>query len=65
MPPDVRVTTGRHCNYKSRLRWLGHVEKKTEDDVAMRTWKRVVRERKATKTEVKTSYKNTYKRQEN
>ena len=48
------VTTGRHCNYKSGLRWLGRVEKKTEDDVAMRTWKRVVRERKATNTEVKT-----------
>ena len=23
----------------ARLRWLGHVERKTEEDVAMRTWK--------------------------
>ena len=22
-----------------RLRWLGHVERKTEEDVVMRTWK--------------------------
>ena len=24
---------------ETRLRWLGHVERKTEEDVAMRTWK--------------------------
>ena len=26
-------------NREARLRWVGHVEKKTEEDVAMRTWK--------------------------
>ena len=24
---------------QGRLRWLGHVERKTEEDVVMRTWK--------------------------
>ena len=24
---------------EARLRWLGHVERKTEEDVVMRTWK--------------------------
>ncbi len=24
---------------EARLRWLGHVERKTEQDVVMRTWK--------------------------
>ena len=24
---------------EARLRWLGHVDRKTEEDVAMRTWK--------------------------
>ena len=24
---------------EARLRWLGHVARKTEDDVVMRTWK--------------------------
>ena len=27
-----------------RLRWLGHVERKTEQDVVMRTWKMEVNE---------------------
>ena len=30
---------------EERLRWLGHVERKTEDDVVMRTWKWVDTER--------------------
>ena len=24
---------------EARLRWLGHVERKTEEDVVIRTWK--------------------------
>ena len=30
---------------EARLRWLGHVERKTEEDVAMRTRQRVDTER--------------------
>ena len=30
---------------EARLRWLGHVERKTEEDVVMRTWKWVDTER--------------------
>ncbi len=30
---------------EARLRWLGHVERKTEEDVVMRTWKWVDNER--------------------
>ena len=30
---------------EARLRWLGHVERKTEEDVVMRTWKWVDAER--------------------
>ena len=33
-----------------RLRWLEHVERKTEEDVVMRTWKWTPKDRK-TKTE--------------
>ena len=42
-----------------RLRWLGHLERKTEEDVVMRTWKAEVngttKDRKA-KTEVERCY---------
>ena len=30
---------------EARPRWLGHVERKTGEDVVMRTWKRVDTER--------------------
>ena len=30
---------------EARQRWLGHVERKTEEDVVMRTWKWVDTER--------------------
>ena len=30
---------GRCSNENMRLIWLGHVERKTEGDVVMRTWK--------------------------
>ena len=30
---------------EARLRWLGHVERKTEEDVVMRRWKWVDTER--------------------
>ena len=30
---------------EAKLRWLGHVERKTEDDVVMRRWKWVGTER--------------------
>ena len=47
----------------NRLRLLGRVEKKTEEDIVMRTWKTEVSETpkdRTTKTEVKQSYTKRY-----
>ncbi len=38
---------------QARLRWLGHVERKTEEDVVMRTWKWVDTERQVRLTMVR------------
>ena len=51
MNEDIRarasVTNMRKKIRDARLRWLGHVERKIEEDVVMRTW-----EIENTKTEV-------------
>ena len=43
---------------EASLRWLGHVERKTEEDVILRTWKWIPKDRK-TKTEK--NYKKRHK----
>ena len=37
--PRAGVRIASETIREARLRWLGHVERKTEEDVVMRTWK--------------------------